>query len=142
MARDVAAELEIRTLIDRVQQMVDMGELDEYLALFTDDAVWTNPGNAALGTPPDERSGKDAIRAGVIERRAAGVQGPGTNTRHFGSTMWVDHDGGDTAVTVSYFQYFTNTDTTPTLRTVGHYRHTVVRTPAGWKVSRRDLFPG
>src|SRR5204863_211776 len=86
-------------------------------------------------SPPDERRGKAAIRAGVEERRAAGIQGPGTNTRHLNTTMAVDHDGGDTAVVTSYFQYFTDTATQPTLRVMGCYRHTVVRTPGS--ASRR-----
>ena len=136
---DVEAQVEIRNLIGRVQQMVDMGTLEEYLDLFTDDAVWVNPGDPSRLTPPDERSGKAAIRAGVEERRAAGIQGPGTNTRHLNTTMVVDHDGGDTAIVTSYFQYFTDTNTNPTLRVMGCYRHTVVRTPDGWKVRRREL---
>jgi ketosteroid isomerase-like protein len=139
---DLEAQLQIRNLIGRVQHMVDMGSLDEYLELFTDDAVWVNPGDPARGTPPDERSGKAAIRAGVEERRAAGIQGPGTNTRHLNSTLSVEHDGGDTALATSYFQYYTDTTTNPTLRVIGCYRHTVVRTPAGWKVRRRELFFG
>jgi hypothetical protein len=52
----------------------------------------------------------------------------------------VHHDGGDTARTTSYFQYFTDTTTAPTLRAIGGYRHTVVRTPAGWKIRRREIF--
>jgi ketosteroid isomerase-like protein len=137
---DVEAELEIRNLIAQVQLMVDRGTVEEYLDLFTDDAVWVTPGDPATGLPADERAGKESIRTGVEERRAAGIQGPGTNTRHLSTTLAVHHDGGDTALTTSYFQYYTDTTTTPTLRAIGGYHHTAVRTPAGWKIRRREIF--
>ena len=133
----IAAEVEIRNLISRVQHMVDMGTLDEYLDLFVDDAVWVQPGDPARGRAPDERRGKADIRAGVEERRAAGIQGPGTHTRHLGSTESVQLVDADRAVVTSYFQYYTDTDTKPTLGVMGWYRHTVRRTPQGWKVVRQ-----
>ena len=139
---DVADQVEICNLINRVQQMVDMGEVEEYLDLFTDDAVWVQPADPNRGVAPDERRGKSEIRAGVEERRAAGIQGPGTNTRHTNSTLSVHLEPPDTAMAVSYFQYFTETSTTPTLRLMGWYRHTVRRTPDGWKVARRELHFG
>jgi ketosteroid isomerase-like protein len=142
LTANVAAELEIRNLIARVQHMVDMGELEEYLELFTEDAVWVQPGDAARGRAPDERRGRADIRAGVVERRAAGIQGPGTDTRHLNNTMSVQLETADTAITTSYFQYYTNTSTKPTLGVVGWYRHTVRRTPDGWKVARRELHFG
>jgi 3-phenylpropionate/cinnamic acid dioxygenase small subunit len=138
----MAAELEIRNLLARVQHMVDSGTLEEYLDLFVDDAVWTSPGTPARATPPDERRGKTAIRSGVEERRAAGIQGPGTNTQHVNGTLAIEFESDDRAIGTSYFQYYTDTQTAPTLRSVGRYRHTVVRTEAGWKISRRDLFSG
>ena len=138
----IAAEIEIRNLIARVQQMVDMGEVDEYLDLFVDDAVWVQPGDPGRGRAPDERRGRADIRAGVEERRAAGIQGPGTDTRHLSSTVSVQLEGVDDAVVTSYFQYYTDTSTHPTLGVMGWYRHAVRRTPHGWKVVRRELHFG
>ena len=137
--RRMAAELEVRNLLARVQHMVDRGTLEEYLALFTDDAVWTNPGDPSRATPADERAGKAAIRAGVEERRAAGIQGPGTHSQHVNGTLAIRFEDDDRAVVDSYFQYYTGIGSAPTLAVVGRYEHTVVRTPQGWKIARRDI---
>jgi 3-phenylpropionate/cinnamic acid dioxygenase small subunit len=138
----LAAELEIRNLLARVQHMVDMGEVDEYLALFTEDSVWVQPGDPRTGLAGDERRGIADIRAGVIQRRSAGIQGPGTNTRHVSNTMSVQLDGDDAATAISYFQYYSDTRTAPILRVMGYYRHTLRRTSEGWKVSRREIVFG
>src|SRR5690606_27411704 len=97
------------------------------------------PPHPGTGAPGDERRGLDDIRAGVVERRAAGVQGPGTHTKHVNTTTAVAMDGPDAAWVTSYFQYFTDTLGMPTLRLVGTYRHRVVRTPEGWRIARREI---
>jgi 3-phenylpropionate/cinnamic acid dioxygenase small subunit len=138
----LAAEVETRNLLARVQHMVDMGELDDYMELFTDDAVWVQPGDPQRGRAGDERRGHADIRLGVEQRRAAGIQGPGTNTRHVSTTVSVQMDGADAASATSYFQYYTNTTTAPTLSVMGYYRHTLRRTTEGWKVARREIVYG
>jgi hypothetical protein len=132
-------EAVITSLIAQVQHMVDFGTLEEYLSLFTEDAVWVLPPHPGTGAPGDERRGLDDIRAGVEERRAAGVQGPGTHTRHLNTTTSVAMDGPDAAWVTSCFLYFTDTLSQPTLRLLGTYRHQVRRTDAGWKVARREI---
>ena len=70
----VADELEIRNLLARLAQLADGGDLDDYVSLFAEDAVWEGYGPA--------RRGKADILAGATERRAAGGQGPGTHSYH------------------------------------------------------------
>ncbi|TMK62066.1 MAG: nuclear transport factor 2 family protein [Actinobacteria bacterium] len=131
--RAVADELEVRNVIARLAQLADDGDLDEYVSLFTADAEWLIPGN--------HRIGHDVIRSGAVERREQGVTGPGSGTRHVISTISVVV-AGDEATAKSYYQYYGDTATKPTLRMMGHYQDRFVRTPDGWKLARREAFPG
>jgi ketosteroid isomerase-like protein len=124
-------EREIRNVLARLGHLADYGDLDVYLTLFTDDAIWERAG--------DRRQGHADILAGAKERRASGLQGPGTHTRHMNTTMWVHVDGSDEAEAHSYFLFVQNTDTSPTLGMVGHYHDTMRRTPDGWKLAHRRI---
>jgi hypothetical protein len=48
----------------------------------------------------------------------------------------------DEAVADSYWMYFVNTSTAAELKLVGQYRDTLVRTDAGWRLSRREITLG
>jgi len=127
----VAAELEIRNVISRLAILADQGDLDEYLEHFTEDAVWAFPDAA--------RTGRAEIRAGAFERRAGGVTGPGTNTRHVITTVAVKVDGSDVASADSYFLFFQATATAPTLFNMGWYHDTFVRQSGRWVLARRQI---
>lgn len=130
-----ADEWAVRNTISRVALYADgLGSVDEYAALFTEDAVQLMP-----GAP---RSGREDIRQGSHERRAAGGVGPGSNSRHMVSTVAVDFTGPDEAVVDSYFTYFVETDTAPRVQLVGHYHDTLRRTPEGWLMARREITLG
>lgn len=133
--RRVADELEIRNLVVRVAQYADgLGTVDDYVALFTEDAEWEMPGNPARG--------HDAIRAGSEARRASGQVGPGSRARHVVTGIAVDVDGGDEATAISYWMFYGDTDTEPTLRLLGTYHDTLRRTPDGWRLARREISVG
>jgi 3-phenylpropionate/cinnamic acid dioxygenase small subunit len=135
---DVASQLEIRNVLARLAHYADSGETDKYVALLTEDVVWSMPPNPAIGLPASERRGHDEIAAGQRERVAASVQGPGSNTMHVLTTIGVEVDG-DRATARSYFQYLTNTSTEPTLLNVGRYSDELRRTADGWQLSRRTV---
>jgi 3-phenylpropionate/cinnamic acid dioxygenase small subunit len=135
---DVAAQFEIRNVLARLAHYADSGETDKYVALLTEDVVWSMPPNPAIGLPASERRGHDEIAAGQRERVDAGVQGPGSNTMHVLTTIAVDVDG-DRATARSYFQYFTTTSTDPTVLNVGRYSDELRRTADGWQLSRRTV---
>lgn len=134
--RQVADDLEIRNLVSRLAHLADVApndELDEYVSLFTDDAHWEMPGSAI--------DGRDSIMAGAKARRASGIQGPGTHTRHVITTHRVAVEG-DTATGRAYFMMVGDTDTAPRVRAAGQYDDQYRRTPDGWKLARRDITPG
>ncbi|WP_419918613.1 nuclear transport factor 2 family protein [Candidatus Poriferisocius sp.] len=130
MSGDDAA---IRNLVTRLAQLADGGDLDEYVDLFTADARWEMPG-ANL-------EGRESLRAGAVERRAAGNVGPGSNTRHVITTQVVTVDG-DRAFSDAYWQFWVNTASEPSVALMGIYRDRLVRTDRGWKLAQRTISYG
>ncbi|HXA34680.1 MAG TPA: nuclear transport factor 2 family protein [Acidimicrobiales bacterium] len=132
--QQVADELEIRNLVADLAHMADMAsedELTDYSSRFTHDARWELAGN--------ELQGRDAILTGARERRAAGTQGPGTNSRHVITTQSVRLEGPDAATGEAYFLFVGDTTTTPQIRGIGHYLDRFQRTPEGWKLAHRTI---
>ena len=138
----MGADAEIRTLLARIAQLADTGDLDEYLSLFTEDAVWGMPDNPAVGMTANEKRGHAEILAGAQERRASGLQGPGTDSRHVLTTIAVDVQSEDRATARSYFMFFGTTSTTPTLRTMGQYDDVFVKGERGWQLAHRVITVG
>lgn len=134
-----AGDAEIRTILARLAHLADAGEIDQYLSLFTDDAVWRMPANPGIGLEASERRGVDAIAAGVRERRQAGVQGPGTATKHLVTTTAVRLDGPDTAVAESYWIFLVDTTSAPRIQSTGRYEDTFRRTDDGWRLAVRSI---
>ncbi|GAB2862119.1 hypothetical protein GCM10022221_72440 [Actinocorallia aurea] len=134
-SRDVGDELEIRNVVARAAQYADTGDLDDYAALFTEDARWAMPGFP-------EKNGRAAIRAAGEARRAEGQTGPGSASRHLVSTVAVALDG-DRAVADSYWQFFVETASeAPRLFSMGAYRDSFVRTGQGWRIAERAITSG
>ncbi len=132
LVRAVADELEIRNLLARLAQLADdADELDEYITLFSEDAVWEG---SAFGT----KKGHEEILAGAKERRSGGTSGPGTNSRHTLNTTAIRLHGDD-ATARSVFLYYTQTHESPTLSIVGIYEDVFRRTPDGWKLAHRKI---
>ncbi len=128
-------ELAIRSLVARLAHEADMGtDVEDYAALFTQDAVWELP-----DTPP--RIGREAIREGAVLRRAAGGVGPGSETRHVISTQAIEVRG-DEATSDAYFLFYENTASQPRLKLMGHYRDTLRREGGHWKLAHRRITIG
>jgi uncharacterized protein (TIGR02246 family) len=127
----VEAELEIRNTISRLAILADQGDLDEYVDQFTEGAVWDLPGAS--------RHGRADIRAGAEQRRAEGVTGPGTATRHVITTVSVSVDGPDTAWADSYFMFLQNTAEAPSIVNMGVYHDRFEREDGSWRLAHRQI---
>jgi uncharacterized protein (TIGR02246 family) len=130
----VLDELEIRNLIARVAQLADHGDVEEYASLYTEDALWDFPGGALRG--------RADILVGARERRSQRVTGPGTATRHIITTLAVRVKDAGTAAADSYFQFWRDTATSPTLFNMGHYRDVLRREDGAWRIARREITLG
>lgn len=135
MHQPVEADSEIRNVVALLALRADRGDLEEYVDLYTPDADWELP-----GAP---RHGHADIRAGAAERRRTATAGPGSHTRHVVTTVAVAVDpGGTEAVAESVWLFYVDTAGTPRVQSMGSYRDTLVATPAGWKVRRREITLG
>jgi 3-phenylpropionate/cinnamic acid dioxygenase small subunit len=136
-----ADDVAVMKLIARIAHLADSGDLSDYAGCFTDDATWNLPSDSGVGLPPQTRAGIADIVQGAQERRASGMQGPGSRTRHVVSTIDVEVEG-DTATSKAYWRYYGNTDATPQLLTMGQYDDTFRRTSTGWRLQQRTITRG
>jgi uncharacterized protein (TIGR02246 family) len=127
-------ELAIRNVVAALARTADGADVDAYVALFTADAVWDLPGAPRRGT--------DDIRAGAVQRRAEGLVGPGSHTRHVVTTLVVTVDVDD-ATASSTWLFFGNTASRPELISMGTYDDALVRgRDRGWRVRHRRITIG
>src|SRR6476619_4685338 len=109
MATECPSEV-IRSLVARVAHLADEGSIDDYVQLYTEDAVWEMASagpSVAIG--PQIVEGRKAIAEGVRRRRADGIAGPGTATRHVSSCVSIAFDSEDSASVQSVWQFFVDT---------------------------------
>ena len=132
---------EIRSLLARLAQLADSGDLDQYLSLLTEDIAWVIPAIPQTGVAASEKRGRGEVAAGVRERRDAGIQGPGSNTMHLVTTIAVDVEM-DEAIATSTWLFLGDTTTSPRVQAAGRYRDTLRRTPDGWRLARREISAG
>jgi hypothetical protein len=143
-------ELEIRNVIASLALVSDMGDIEEWGMLFTEDADYT------IGGRPFEK-GRAAIVESGRQRRSRGTHGPGSNNRHLSASVLVRSTGPDTAEAVSYLAMYKDLPPegdghelenpgndgemvkSPELLVLGTYRDRFRRTSDGWKVTHRDL---
>jgi hypothetical protein len=134
-------ELEIRNVIASLALLSDMGDIEEWGLLFTEDADYT------IGGQPFEK-GRAAIVESGRQRRTRGTHGPGSSNRHLSASVVVRTTGPDTAEAVSYLAMYKDLPpedpdgevvNSPELLVLGTYRDRFRRTSDGWKVTHRDL---
>lgn len=131
-SRRIADELEVRNLLDRVSLLNDTGTVDEYMACWSEDALWDYP--------DDPRRGHEAIRAAFVERRARREAGPtATTVRHVVTNQTVHFEDPDTITAESYLVYFRDSSTRPWIAALIHNVDTFRRTPEGWKIDCRRI---
>jgi hypothetical protein len=143
-------ELEIRNVIASLTHLSDMGDIEEWGMLFTEDADYTTGRGAAW-------HGRAEIVEGGRQRRARGTHGPGSNNRHLSASVVVRSTGADTAEAEHYLAMYLDlvpdgngdlpgglgeeggTEKFATLLGVGYYHDRFRRTSDGWKVAHRHL---
>jgi 3-phenylpropionate/cinnamic acid dioxygenase small subunit len=128
--------VQVQRLVAQLALQADAGTLEDYLDLFTEDAVWEVPANDRAGVPAARCVGHDEIATSVRQRRALGVQGPGTGAMHHITTQEIEVHG-EQATGRIYYQFVAIVDGVPTIRTLGQYRDRYRRTTNGWKLAHR-----
>lgn len=127
---DADDQFAVRNLLARIVYEGDEGDLDMYLTLFDEDAVWSMPGV--------EHRGIAAVRQGVEQRRADGLTGPGSGKRHVLTTIEVGVDGDD-ATARSTWLLVGGEGLQPALLRYGTYHDRLRRTDRGWVLAERTI---
>jgi hypothetical protein len=142
LVRKVADELEIRNIIAKLAILVDRSDdLTEYASYFAEDVHWeVRPEPGKPSQFPIVR-GRANVIPGAMERRHAGLSGPGTHAYHNIVTSSVDVLG-DRASATSYLIFLKKADTKPVVDLFKIYKDQFVRTSQGWKLSVRHIEPG
>ncbi|WP_375385272.1 nuclear transport factor 2 family protein [uncultured Microbacterium sp.] len=128
----------IQLLIQRFAALTDIAEdIGPYLDMVTEDAVFSYEPVAAIGWAGATYRGRDEIRAGVEQRRADGIQGPGTRTVHIVSDITIDLDDDDSARVYAVWQFWGVNDAGPACLSIGQYENVVRREDGVWRLARR-----
>ncbi|WCT00851.1 MULTISPECIES: nuclear transport factor 2 family protein [Rhodococcus] len=133
---------QIRSTLARIAHLADTGSVENYVEQFTREAEWNMPANPDRGIPAQVRRGREEIAAGVVERRAAGIQGPGTFTRHVTTAIAVDVTSETTARADAVWTFYVDTTTSPKLSGVGSYADEFELEDGRWRLSRRVISRG
>ncbi|MCW2930482.1 MAG: nuclear transport factor 2 family protein [Actinomycetia bacterium] len=119
----------IRNVLGLTAFLGDQGAPEDYRKVYAPDVVWRMGEHV--------QSGADEIVAAAAARRAEGVSGPGTGTRHLVIPLTIEV-AGETATAVSYYVFLSGT----TIATTGTYHDELARTGHGWQITRRDITAG
>jgi len=126
LVRELADRQAIADLIHAYCFHFDNNEPEAVAALFADDAVVDYGPDAATIV------GADAI----VTTIAVGLEHTFLATSHHVSNIQIAFDGPDCARSVSYlYAWHRYADGSPDGELWGRYRHTFVRTDAGWRIS-------
>lgn len=123
---DPASRQEITDLYARYSLTFDNGDAAEFARLFAEDGQFVRSG----GTPVQ---GPAALAAFA---RTAAARSPGT--RHFVSNILVE-PSDEGAVGTAYVLALRIASTVVRLVTMGRYDDVFVRTPQGWRFSKRQF---
>lgn len=104
---EVSAELGIRRTLARYTMAVDAAKVDEFVELFTEDALFGFDDGGPGGFRCEGRRAIRSWREGFVEqRRQLGDAAPAF-VRHHLTTSLVELDDGDTASGRTYFHVYT-----------------------------------
>jgi hypothetical protein len=136
----VIDKMEISEMQSRYMFALDWHEPDVYASLFTDDAVLEWPEGSARGR---EAIRQACVRIGQFYDRLAEASGPRKpfHLRHFVTNRVFDIKG-DQARVWAYWLDLNNDNLQrwPYVAAYGYYEDDLIRTPDGWRFTRRRIF--
>lgn len=143
--RDRDLQHEIEQFLFQEASLIDHRRLDEWLALFADDATYCAP-NATEDTDPsregfiiyeDRRGLEERVRR--LQHPAALTQVPPPRTRHMIANVVVhENGGGEVAVSSNQVVYFARQGNET--QYAGSWEHTLRRTGDGWAIKQKRVY--
>ena len=137
---DTADVVEIEQLLARIAATADLAaDLQDYLDNLTADVVFEFAPVPAVGLAGYTYTGHAEVLAGAQNRRASGIQGPGSRTIHVISDIVADSEGPDAARVHAAWQYLGVRDDRPALISIGFYDNLVRRENGRWLLAHRRV---
>jgi uncharacterized protein (TIGR02246 family) len=133
---EAADRVAIQQLIVKYAHVYDALDVEGYVSVFAEDAVFTFPGN--------ELKGRAAIRSfitGARQRRSsAAPTQPATQSYHSISNTLIDFEGPDRAHHRSYWQVLSGPVGGPfSVTNMGYYDDVVVKRDGEWLIQQRTI---
>ena len=132
---EAADRVAIQQLIVKYAHVYDALDIEGYVSVFAEDAVFTFPGN--------ELKGRAAIRSfitGARQRRSAAPAQPATQSYHSISNTLIDFEGPERAHHRSYWQVLSGPVGGPfTVTNMGYYDDVVVKRDGQWLIQQRTI---
>lgn len=124
------ADTAIRNLLALLMHELDAGAHQDYVGHYLPDGEWLSG---------DQRcTGRAQIQSALVERQRNGVGGPGTNSVHMLTTVYVVASA-EHATATSYWQFIVNTASQPSMAAVGRYDDDLVLVDDEWMISSRRV---
>lgn len=121
--------VQIRNVLAATARMSDVGTVEEYAAVWTDDAVWEMDGRRTVG--------REAITRNSRRRREQGMTGPGSGTMHVVSTVATELLDPFRARARSTFQFLAREGDAVVTRLAGWYEDHLVLVDGAWRIEHR-----
>jgi 3-phenylpropionate/cinnamic acid dioxygenase small subunit len=119
---DTTSESEIRRLLAKYCQLIDDGNFDDWIQLFTDDIEFVVMGM--------HKHGHAELRGFIEPSQQADARG-----KHMISEPWIEVDG-DIATATTDFAWVSKQGS---IGQSGRYHDRIVRQPDGWRFERREI---
>jgi 3-phenylpropionate/cinnamic acid dioxygenase small subunit len=136
---------EIEQFLYREARLIDERRLDDWLALFADDAQYWIPSHSADADPSEigpivceDRAGI-ALRVARLQHPSALHQVPPPRTRHFVTNVTVTDARAD-AVHVVSNQLVYATRGSQEIHWPGAYEHDLRRVDGAWRIGRKKVY--
>lgn len=121
--------VQIHNLLAETARMSDVGTVDEYAAVWTDDAIWEMDARRTVG--------REAIIRNSRRRREQGMTGPGTGTMHIVSTVATELLDPFRARARSTFQFLAREGDVVVTRLAGWYEDHLIIIDGAWRIEHR-----
>jgi 3-phenylpropionate/cinnamic acid dioxygenase small subunit len=142
--KNEALQREVEQFLFYEAELIDHRRLDDWAALFADDALYSVPNAGENGDPRQEGFIIYEDRKGITERvrrlqhPAALTQVPPPRTRHMITNVVArERDDGDLAVTSNQVVYFARQGREA--QYPGSWEHVLTRAGDGWRIRRKNV---
>lgn len=129
---------EIMDLIYSYSYTYDSKDLDGWLSLFKDDAIWSDyEGNSSV---PKVMTRSNAERRQLIGPRLAQLRAQGIQTRHFMTNTILNQtvDGKVDGITMLLLMWQYPSEANPRPINTGYYQDEFIKTKSGWLFASRE----